>query len=102
MSIVTAHAGDGLVDAIFQLATVVPYDRWLQKNGIAKSKATIHNAAQFVIDTQSDWNHAWQREIKKCLPDLKRIANGADLKIINQTIQTYTMNYESTEQVELK
>ncbi|KZU36407.1 hypothetical protein Nizo2741_2361 [Lactiplantibacillus plantarum] len=33
---------------------------------------------------------------------LKRIANGADLKIINQTIQTYTMNYESTEQVELK
>ena len=100
MDIVTAHAGDGLVEAIFQLATRRPYEQWLKEKGIIGSKATIHNASQFVIDTQNVWNTAWQREIKKCLPDLQRIANGADLKIISKTIQTYTMNYDSDEQVE--
>lgn len=98
---VTAKKDSGVVKSIFELGGVpsepsyTPYQMWIYENKI--KTPTIHTAAQFVIDIQNDWNSYWQQTIKNSLPELQRIANGEDLRIIQKTISIYTENYQSDE-----
>lgn len=98
---VTVKKDSGVVESIFKLGGVpsepsyTPYQMWIYENKI--EAPTIHTAAQFVIDTQNDWNGYWQQTIKNSLPELQRIANGEDLRIIQKTISIYTENYQSDE-----
>ena len=64
----------------------------------------IHSAASYIISTSGTWNDHYNNSIKRCIPDLKKLSDGSELKIIHsqyidystyetRITQLYTINY---------
>lgn len=89
-----------LMKMIRTFASGEGYKYWLSSNHL---KGNIVNAAKFLLSTKGDWNVFVNSIIQRYEYSLNEIIENpdAEVRVIQKTIEIYTIGYREDEHVEM-